>query len=143
MSMQFSTEYIRGHLHRHHSFDYHSIEMVHGETPYHDFLDGLVYEDIKKIPRGTKISSLVLRIHDVITQMHNYQLFYGPYCPDTQTWNYIIRNLKRKLNYSVSIKKDKSFSCNCPAYINSSEIPCKHIIIAALIKKHEIDLGEK
>jgi len=139
MSIQFSIEHIRGKTHRHHDYDYHDRTMLHS-APYHDFLDGMVYDDIKKIPQGTKISSLVLRIHDIITQLDNYQLLNGPYVPNTQTWNYVIRNLKKKLNYSVSIKKDKTFSCTCPAYINNSELPCKHIIIAALIKKHEIDI---
>lgn len=138
---KWSVEYIRGKTHRHHNLDYHSIAMGHGiDNPLHSFLSGKVYETIKGIKRGTKLSSLVLKIHDVITQIDNYEIIHGPFKAGEQAWLYTVRNTAKKRNYAVSIRKDKSFSCTCPAYINNTCSPCKHIILAAITKGHEVDI---
>lgn len=142
LAIDISVEHVRGDTHRHHHLDYHPISMNHGEVNYHDYLDGTIYDDIKSLKRGTRISALTVKIHDVITQMRNYQILNGPYNPNLRTWNYILRNMKKKINYSISIKADESFTCNCPAFINKPEVPCKHIIIVALVKNHEIKIGE-
>lgn len=141
MSIPVSVEHIRGETHRHHNFDFHSISMKHKED-YHKHLDGLVYDDIKCLKKDTKISRLVHKMHDVITQLSGYQIYNGLYNPNPSTWNYVVRNIKKRVNYSVSIKGDKTFSCSCPAYSNNIVVPCKHIIIVALIKNHEINIEE-
>jgi len=142
MNIPVSIEHIRGDTHRHHHFDFHAQSMKHGETDYHSYLDGVVYDDITKLKRNTSLNRLVVKMHDVITQFSRYQLFNGPYSPNDQTWNYVLRNTKKRINYSVSIKADQTFSCNCPAYANNILIPCKHIIIVALMKNHEINVKE-
>jgi len=95
MSIPVSIEHIRGETHRHHNFDFHAINMNHGDINYHAYLDGIVYDDIKKLKKTTKIGRVVTKIHDVITQISNYQVMNGPYNPDSQTWNYILRNIKK------------------------------------------------
>ena len=142
MDIPVSVEHIRGETHRHHHFDFHARSMQHGDIIYHEYLDGIIYDDITKLKRGTKISALAIKMHDVITQFSKYQLLNGPYNPNSKTWNYVLRNIKKRVNYSISIKEDKTFSCNCPAYSNNISIPCKHVIIVALMKNHEIDTRE-
>ena len=135
-----STEYRRGDLHRHHHFDYHAVVMHHHEE-YHDCIKETVYENMDFVKADTKIGKLVRLAYKAVVNIHIYHVVNGPVKDDVYT--YLLHNTETNGNYNVDIKKDGTYRCNCPDFIRRGKtggVPCKHVVIVACVKGHDINL---
>jgi hypothetical protein len=135
-----STEYRRGDLHRHHHFDYHAV-VIHHVEDYHSCISDTVYENIELIHSNTKIGKLAALIYKAIANMHIYHVVTGLIRDDA--YSYLLHNKDTNGNYNIEISKSGEYRCNCPEFINRGKrnnLPCKHIVIVACAKGHEIKI---
>lgn len=133
-----SIEYRRGDLHRHHHFDYHAVIMHHAEA-YHDCISEVVYENLDLVHNQTKIGRLACVIYRAITNLHEYHIIDSRV--DNNVW--LVRNSVTNQDHIVIIQANGDYQCNCPDFImrrQKNDLPCKHVIIVACVKKIEINL---
>lgn len=134
-AMEMSLEFVRGHLHRHHNYDYHAIALEHAE-PYHLAISKTIIETVS-IKTNTKIGKLADTIIKALAMTEQYEMIYGPI--SNGIIRYLLHNVKNDRVYRVEITFKGQYKCSCPAGTYSSS-PCKHVVFIALSKGHDINV---
>jgi hypothetical protein len=131
-----SKEYRRGDCHRHHNFDYHPVTMHHS-LPFHDYLLRTKYESLPRFK--TRIGKFVSAAYKAMRDLGEYVIIHVS--SDVSGAQYaVLHQAEESKQYEVRIGTDGLFRCTCPSFqeYHRLRLPCKHVVIVACAKGHDI-----